>query len=376
MADTVVRKFRRAFKYRIYPTKVQIKTFERWLELCREIHNSCIAWRRDAWEQEKVSIQHEDQRSRLPSLKREYPEFADVYAQVLQQVVYRVDFAFKAFFRRVKAGENPGYPRFKNVDRYNSLIWPQDIGFHLVGTKRVHLSGIGEVRIKLHRPVEGKTKTCMVKRVAGKWYVIFSCDEVPAREYPDATSEVGIDMGLESFATLSTGEKIGNPRWYRKAEERIAAAQRELSRKKKGSRRRQKASQRVARLHEKTANRRRDFHHKLARRVVEENSLIAVEDLKPSEMVKDSYRGHNKSRQDAGWAQFLMILEAKAEEAARRFVRVPPYGTSSTCFQCGAYRKKELSERIHFCSCGLVLDRDVHASLNILRLGRSLRGSA
>lgn len=376
VAETIVRTFRRAFKYRIYPTKAQVVTFEKWLELCREIHNSCIAWRKDAWEQEGVSIGLKQQSARLPSLKKEHPEFAEVNSQVLQQAVHRVDSAFKAFFRRVKAGEKPGYPRFKGRDRYDSLTWPQDIGFHLVGTKRLNFSGIGEVRIKLHRPIEGKPKTCVVKREAGKWYAVLSCDNVPARAYPAATSEVGIDMGLESFATFSTGEHVENPRWYRKSQERLAAAQRELSRKKKGSGRRQKAKQNVARLHAKTANQRLDFQHKLAHEIVSENAVIAVEDLATQEMLERSPRSLSKSIGDAGWAQFLAILSYKAGEAGRGFVKVPAQGTSSTCFRCGAYRKKNLSERVHSCPCGLVLDRDVHASLNILRLGRSRQASA
>jgi putative transposase len=148
-----------------------------------------------------------------------------------------------------------------------------------------------------------------------------------------------------------------------------------LSRKKRGSQRRQKAKRRGARLQAKTANQRNDFQHQLAHRIVSENRLISVEDLTPKEMVSDTSRGMAKSIQDASWGKFLSILGAKAEEAGRRFVKVPPRGTSSTCLQCGKYRKKALSERMHSCECGLVLDRDVHASHNILRLGRSLQVS-
>jgi len=179
-------------------------------------------------------------------------------------------------------------------------------------------------------------------------------------------------MGLTSFAALSTGEKIENPRWYRKTAKRLADAQRNLARKKHGHRRK-KARERIARLHVRAANQRRDFQHKLARRIVSENKLIAVEDLAPEKMARKSSRGLAKSIYDAAWAAFLTILSGKAEEAGRILVRVPPQGTSSTCFQCGAYRKKDLSEREHCCTCGLVLDRDIHASFNILRLGRSLQ---
>lgn len=232
------------------------------------------------------------------------------------------------------------------------------------------------MKIKLHRVTEGRIKTVTVKREAGHWYATFSCDDVPARTYPAATAEVGIDMGLASFATLSTGEQIGNPRWYRKAEARLAEAQRLLATKQKRNRRSKNAKDRLGRLHAKAANQRRDFQHKLARRIVSENKLIAVEDLKPKKMVSRATPGMAKSINDAAWSAFLTILSDKAEEAGRTFVKVPPAGTSSTCFGCGAYRKKSLSERTHSCYCGLVLDRDVNASLNILRLGRSLRDAA
>lgn len=215
-----------------------------------------------------------------------------------------------------------------------------------------------------------------MKREADHWYAIFSCDKVPARTYPAATAEVGIDVGLESFATLSTGEKIENPRWYRKTEKRLKNAQCELSREKRGSKRRQKSKHRVARLHAKAANQRRDFQHKLAHQIVSANAFISVEDLAVKEMAEKSSTGLAKSIQDAAWARFLSILGAKAEEAARRFVRVPPRGTSSTCSRCGAFRQKTLSERLHVCPCGLVLDRDLNASINILRLGRSLQAAS
>ena len=373
IAVTVVRSFRRAFKYRIFPTKAQAETFEKWLDLCRELHNAAIEERREAWKR-KVSVNFAAQSRQLPEIKKIRVEFGDVNAQVLQQALHRVDLAFKHFFRRVKNGQTPGYPRFRGRDRYGSLTWPQDIGFR-VG-KKIRLSGIGEVRIKLHRPIEGTPKTCTIKREVGKWYAVLSCDNVPARTYPAARNEVGIDMGLESFATLSTGEKIKNPRWYRKAESRLKNAQRELSRKKRGSTRRAKAKRRLARFRAKEKNQRQDFQRKLAHRIVCENAVIVVEDLEPQKMSERSSRGLSKSIQDAAWSKFLSILGVKAEEAARRFVKVPARGTSSTCSRCGAFKQKTLPERLHECPCGLVLDRDINASLNILRLGRSLQAAS
>lgn len=364
---------KRAFKYRIYPSKTQAAIFERWLDVSRELYNAAIEERREAWKC-GVSIGFKTQSAELPEIKKARPDVEAVYSQVLQNVLHRVDFAFKAFFRRVKTGQTPGYPRFKSRDRYDSFTFPQAQSFKVCG-KCLALSKIGDLKIKLHRPIEGTPKTCTIKREAGKWYGVFSCDEVKARVYPFSENEVGIDVGLESFATLSTGEKVENPRWYRKTEERLKDAQRKLSAKKRGSKRRAKAKRCLAVLHAKAKNQRQDFHHKLAHRIVSENALIAVEDLPVKEMTEKSSTGMSKSIQDAGWAKFIAILGAKAEEAARRFVKVPAPGTSSTCFACGRYRKKNLSERTHSCECGLVLDRDLNASLNILRLGRSLRGS-
>ena len=372
MAETTVRTFRRSFKYRVYPTKAQVATFEKWLDLCRELHNAAIEERREAWSK-GVSVNYYKQAPQLPTIKKDRPEFSEINAQVLQQALHRVDLAFKHFFRRVKRGKTPGYPRFRGRDRYNSLTWPQDIGFKVLGRNRIHLSKIGSVRVKLHRPIEGVPKTVTIKYEAGRWYVIFSCDEVPARAYPKATTEVGIDMGLTTFAALTTGEKVANPRWYRRTEAKLAKAQRKLSSKQKKSKRRKKTKQRLARLHQKAANQRLDFQHKLAHRIVSENQFIAVENLSPQKMAEKSSTGMAKSILDAAWGQFLELLRVKAEEAGRGFVKVPPYGTSSTCFMCRTYRKKSLSERVHSCPCGLVLDRDLHASLNILRLGRSLR---
>jgi putative transposase len=194
--------------------------------------------------------------------------------------------------------------------------------------------------------------------------------------HPVPDRELGLDMGLESYAALSSGEKVENPRWFRKTQERLARAQRGLARKKMGSRRRRKARIKIARIYEKGRRQRVDFQHKLANRLVSENGLLVAEELDIQSLVAKSSKGLTKSILDAGWGQFLSILAAKAEEAGRRFVKVPPAGTSSTCSACGAFRQKKLPERLHECPCGLRLDRDLNAALNILRLGRSLQALA
>jgi putative transposase len=365
---------RRAFKYRLYPTKAQKIALNDLLTGARRLYNAALEQRRWMYRDHAISIGYLDQAAQLKEARDADEKLKFLNYSACQDVLRRLKKSFDGFFRRIKKGETPGYPRFKSADRFDSVTFPS-YGDGVKLSEKLHVQNVGWIKIKLHRGVEGKIKTVSLKREAGDWCAVFSCDDVPARVYPNATAEVGIDMGLTSFAALTTGEKINNPRWYRKTEARLKNAQRELSRKKRGSKRRQKAKHRVARLHAKAANQRKDFQHKLTHRIVSENAAISVEDLAVKEMAEKSSTGMAKSIQDASWAQFLSILGVKAEEAGRRFVKVPPRGTSSTCFRCGTYRKKALSERVHSCGCGLVLDRDVHASHNILRLGRSLQVS-
>jgi putative transposase len=365
---------RRSYKYRLYPNKAQKIVLNDLLTGARRLYNAALEHRRWMYLDHGISVGYLDQARELKEARDADNQLKLLNYSACQDVLRRLQKAFDAFFRRLQQGETPGYPRFKGADRFDSVTFPA-YGDGVKLSERLYVQNVGWLKIKLHRRVEGKIKTVTLKREAGAWYAIMSCDDVSARSYPPATAEVGIDLGLESFATLSTGEKIENPRWYRKTEARLQGAQREVSRKKRGSRRRQKAKRRLARLLAKVANQRRDFHHQVAHRLVSENRLISVEDLAPREMVSEPSRGLSKSILDASWSGFLSILAAKAEEAGRRFVKVPPRGTSSTCFRCGAYRKKRLSERTHSCECGLVLDRDIHAAHNILRLGRSLQRS-
>jgi len=366
---------RRAFKYRLYPTKAQKVVLDDLLTGARCLYNAALEQRRMAWTDRRLSLNYYDQAAQLKEARDADERLKLLNYSACQDVLRRLQKAFDAFFQRIKRGEMPGYPRFKSSGRFDSITFPA-YGDGVKLSKQLRVQSVGDVKIKLHRPIEGKIKTVTLKREAGDWYAVFSCDEVPARAYPQASAEVGIDMGLTSFATLSTGEKIKNPRWYRRTEKRIADAQRSLSRKKRGSKRRTKAKHLLSRLRAKEKNQRNDFQHKLAHRIVFENAVIVVEDLNPKEMSEKSSTGLAKSIQDAAWARFLSILGAKAEEAARRFVRVPPRGTSSTCSRCGALRQKALSERLYECPCGLVLDRDANASLNILRLGRSLQAAS
>jgi putative transposase len=384
---------RKAFKYRLSPTRSQERILLWTLTRCRELYNAALQERRDAYRMAKVSIRCYDQINQLPEVKRERSEYADIHSQVLQDVLRRVDKAMQGFFRRLKAGQKPGYPRFQGRHRYDSFTFPQ-AGFALAG-ERLTLSKIGDIKIRLHRRVVGQVKTCTIKRDADQWYVSFSC-EVEDESLPPCEEAVGVDLGLLHFATLSTGETIENPRHYRKGQKKLALAQQKLSRCKRGSHRRERARKAVARAHRTIRNQRRDFLHKAARNLVNRYGLIVMEDLKiahmsqapepkPDPEQEGAYlpngaaakAGLNTSILDAGWGQFQSYCVAKAASAGRTVAFVNPRYTSQRCSQCGAIAKKELSERWHRCSCGCELDRDHNAAINILQAGKqptTLRG--
>ncbi len=362
---------RKAYRYRLYPSKSQVTLLERTLEICRWIYNDTLALRKSAWEQEQHSISLYETNKILTQWKKERPDLNRVHSQVLQNVQMRVDLAFKAFFRRVKAGENPGYPRFKGKGRYDSITYKQS-GFKLEGD-RLHLSKIGDVKIVLHRPVEGTIKTLTIRRSAtGKWYACFSveCDPSPL---PQKETVVGIDVGLESFATLSNGEKIENPRFFRTDEKALAKAQRKLSKAEKGTPERKKARKIVAHTHERIANRRLNFAHQTSRKVVDRFGTIVFEDLNITTMQKNHHLA--KSIADVAWNVFITITGSKAEEAGSRVILVNPRNTSQMCSRCGMIVAKTLSDRVHSCPhCGLVMDRDQNAAINIMRLGLQSQG--
>ena len=357
----------KAFRYRLYPTSRQSHILGEHLEACRRLYNCLLCDRVQSWQGRGKSIGMYEQQKKLPFLKTDWPPLASVYSQVLQDVNMRVDLAFQAFFRRCKAGDTPGFPRYKGEGRYDSLTYPQDKGFAL-GDTRLRLGKIGHVKARVSRPLEGTPKTCTVRRMAtGKWYASIVC-EVEAKPLPESSEAVGVDVGLEEFATLSTGEQMANPRFFRSEEKALAKAQRKLARVAKGTSERVKARKKVAHIHERIRFKRHDFAHQLARRWVNHFGLIAVEDLTINGMVHNHYLA--KSIHDAAWSQFRQVLSYKAVEAGRTLVAVNPAYTSQDCSQCGQRQRKMLSERVHNClCCGMVLDRDENAARNILRLG-------
>jgi putative transposase len=358
----------KAFRFRLYPTKAQQTKINKMLESLRWVYNETLAVRKKSWEQEGKKVSLFKTNKLLTQWKKEHPELKDVFSQVLQDAQVRVDLAFKAFFRRVKAGEKEvGYPRFKGYGRYDSLTYTQ-FGFKLEKDK-LTLAKIGTVSVNMHRPVQGKIRRITVRRAStGKIYVSIIADvqnnSVP---FKNGSAVVGVDVGLESFATLSNGEKIPNPRFFRNEEHELAKAQRKLSAEKKGSSAWFKRLKVVQRVHERIANKRNNFVHQESRRLVNRFGVIAFEDLN----VKGMQQNHvfAKSIGDAAWGMFVNATRCKAEEAGSKVVLVNPNCTSQMCSRCGLSVKKNLNERLHSCKCGLVVDRDLNAAINILRLG-------
>ncbi len=310
----------------------------------------------------------------FPKWRKEFPEIANVHSQVLQNISLRVELAFSAFFRRVKEGNTPGFPRVKG-DGYDSFCYPgSSVGYSVVNGG-LRLSKITEtnstIKMRLHRPLVGKVKTCCIHRVGHKWFACFTVEQED--DFLLKSEEaIGLDAGLNSFLALSNGEFIGNPRFFRKDEKALAKAGRKQAKTKKRSRGHRKANKVLSRIHERIRNRRHDFVHQAARRIVNRFGVIAVEKLNVKGMVKNHCLA--KSISDASWSMFRSVLTSKAESANREIYTVNPAYTSQDCHACGYRAKKKLSERWHNCPmCTASLDRDTNAAINILALALSQR---
>src|SRR5260221_4308557 len=381
----------KAYKYRLYPNKQQEEKLQWTLDRVRELYNAALQERRDAYRMCQVSISYHQQAAQLPEIKEVRPEYNDIHAQVLQDVLRRVKKAYDSFFRRVKEAKTPGYPRFQGSGRYDSFTYPQS-GFSLTEDNRVCLSKIGTIKVKMPKgkkanPPGGEMKTCTMKREGQHWVIVFTCEVVQEVVSHPSEEAVGIDLGLVHFATRSDGRTIENPRHVRQSESKLKKSQEALSRKKRGSKRRRKAAQHVGKVHRHIRNQRTDFHQKEARKLVTKYQTIVFEKLQPANMSKrpkpkqdeatgqylpngaSAKAGLNKSILDAAWGQFQQICKNKAECAGSRILFVSPKYTSQLCSGCGAIVQKALEERWHDCSCGCSLDRDHNAAINILRLG-------
>jgi putative transposase len=357
---------RKAFQFRLNPTKKQTRILEMHLNQCRWLYNELLSQRKLAYEELQLSLTKYQQLMFLPELKIEKPELDQIHSQVLQNVVDRIDKAFEGFFQRYKAGEKAGFPRFRGIHRYDSFCFPQS-GFTVVD-KEIKLSKIGSIRIKMHRPLEGKIKTCTIRRnPSGTWDVSLSC-EVEVKPLITNEKTVGIDVGITNFAVFSDGKEIPNPRFFQKEQKALAKAQNRLSKAEKGTKERRRRGKVVAKIHERIRNRRKDFCHKESQKIIDEYQYICLEDLKVKKMIEGSKL--SKSITDASWKQFRQFLTYKAEEAGRTLGLVNPAYTTQTCHQCKHIETKKLSEREHRCSkCGYEATRDFNAAQNILALG-------
>ena len=359
---------RKAYKYRIYPTRKQAELLDQELAAAQGLYNAGLEQRRTAWKRCGRSLTYLDQAADLKDLRQSgVPTPANYSA--CQDILRRLDKAFQAFFRRLKAGKKPGFPRFRSRNRYDSLTFPSyGDGCRIRQNGKLYLQGVGELRVKWHRKIAGTIKTVTVRRSAGRWHVCFSVEYEP-EPLPEVDAEVGIDVGLEHFAALSTGELVSNPRWHARAQKRLRRAQRKVARRVKGSSGRRKAVRELQRVHQRIANQRTDFAHKLARRTVDAYQFIVVEKLNVEGLAKGMLA---KQVHDAAWRSFLQKLTVKAAEAGRCLVEANPSGTSQYCL-CGREVRKTLAMRVHRCSeCGLTAPRDVVSAQLILGLGRSL----
>ncbi len=366
---------RKAYKYKLKPTSEQERTLAETLWRCRVLYNTALEQRITTYRRCGVTLTAYQQMAELPDVKVAFSEYAAIHSQVLQDVLARLDKTYQAFFRRVKAGQIPGFPRFQGRNRYHSFTYKQYGNGAQLDNGFLVLSKIGRVAVRWSRPIEGAPKTVTISHEADGWYASIACAEVPAQPLPPTGNETGIDVGLKVFLVTAQGETVENPRQYRRGEKKLAKAQRRVSRRKKGSSRRRKAVGLLGKQHQTVKRQRADFHHKTALSLLRQYDTIYLEDLQVANMVRNRHLA--KSISDAGWAQFRTILEAKAACAGRRVVAVPPAFTSQDCSGCGARVPKSLSVRTHVCpNCGLVLDRDENAARNIQWAGQALRGLA
>ena len=383
---------RRAFKFRLRPTARQHVALGRCLALHRELYNAALQERRDAWRLSSATVSYGEQSAQLKQIREARPDVAAWSFSSQQATLRRLNRGFGAFHRRVRAGETPGYPRFKSAHRFCSVEWPKDgdgCRWH-PDTRRVYLQGIGQVKVTVHRQVQGRVKTIQVRREGRHWMLILSCDDVPVRPLEPTQAAVGVDVGIASFATTSDSHQLPNPGFGRVAAARLATAQRVLARKQRGSNNRRKARAALAARHRKVANQRRNFHHHTARALIARYDLLVVEHLRIRNMVRRpaprpdpdqpggflpnqaaAKTGLHRSIHDAGWAQFVSILRAKAEEAGRVVIDVDARHTSDRCEACGhTATENRASQAVFSCrACGYTANADEHAARNILRAG-------
>ena len=323
----------KTYQYRIYPTFKQTKVLLTWLEALRNLYNQGLSWRKEIYNKTGETIDWITQANALPELKQASPFWSSIHSDVLQDTLRRLDKAYQAFFRRVQAGETPGFPRFKGAGRCRSMTFSH-LSKKLIRNirkrmARIVVPKIGHVAIRYHRPLpDGKIKHLTIQRKASGWYANIAV-KIPDVPEVEVKTTIGIDVGIESFLTTSDGDKVHNPQYFRESERKLIKAQRILSRREKGSTRYKEQREHVAHIHEHIANQRRDFHSKTAHRLFARCDEVAVEDLKIGNMVKNHHLA--KSISDAAWGNFQLILQSKAANAGKQLTKVEPKYTSQKC---------------------------------------------
>lgn len=355
----------RTFRYPLEPTKAQAEVLTHWLAACCSLYNAALQERRDAWAKQHVTIGYNRQTASLALIRGDDPEWKGIPSNVARSALRRLDEAFKAFFRRCKSGEKPGYPRFRSRDRYDTM----GLGLARIDGNHVMVPKLGPVKFRRYRELKGTVRSVQIRRGADRWWLCVSCDLGDAPAKVSVRTYTGIDVGLESFATLADGTTVENPRFFRQGEELLARRQQALATKKPGSNSRKSAKRLVAKAHEHIKNQRRDFAWKLANRLLEKFDLVSFEDLQIKRMVHGNLA---KSIHDAAWGLFLHALACKAEEAGKWAMPVDPRGTSQRCSSCSTIVRKVIADRQHICCvCGLSIHRDHNAALNVVALGMS-----
>jgi putative transposase len=379
---------KRAYKYRLYPTKNQKHKLQGTLDLCRDLYNSALQERVEAYKKNGISLNYIDQANELPALKRELPEYELIYAQVLQNVLKRLDLNFKSFFRRLRKHEKPGFPRYRGYDRYDSFTYPQNISNAFsIKNNKLHLAKIGDIKLKTSQPLQGKIKTCTIKREVDRWYVVLTFEFEKEVKQATELKPVALDLGVKRFAVLGIPNSptqnieemlkskdykqiiVDNPQYLKKSEKKLKKAHRKLSLAKKGSPERRKKKKVLDKIYRKINNQRNDFLHKLSREIVNEYNQIFLEDLNINSMMRKHWV--SKEIADASWGKFVNYISYKAAEAGKGVYLLSPKDSSRTCYKCG-YVKEDLTlaDRDWICpNCGTQHDRDVNAAFELLNRG-------
>jgi len=370
----------RTYRYLLRPNDEQAKALEFLLWQSRLIYNLALEQRITTYRDTGKGIGYNSQWAHFRDLRRENSEtFGKLNASSLQHLLRRLDKAFQAFFRSVKAGEAPGFPRFKGRNRFKSIEYTYGDGCKLreneYGRRSFYVQNVGEMRMCFHRPIPASAaiQHAVVKQVDNRWYVCLMVKFLPnslagrAKQHAPTGRQVGVDAGLKNLLALSNGQLIENPHFLKESLAGLRRTQRHASRQMRGSRRQSKTYTRIAHLHQQVANQRRDYLHKLANSLVCEFDLIAIEDLSLAFMTRNKHL--SRSSHDASLGLLRQLLQYKAEEAGIEMIAVNPSYTSQMCSGCGILVPKNLSVRVHECpDCGLILDRDVNAARNILLL--------